>query len=393
MAPIPPPWKRPTSVLMVAGFPPPAHGSSHMNARLHTILATSPELDLTAIRLGRPKVVSEVGALSPRSVLYDTRTLLCLASRRLGWRRWDVAYLAISQQKPALFRDVLVWRLLLSLADRVIVHVHGGELPHAVRGVLAPVARRLGRRTEFWILSAKLGLGDFASAFPGARAIEVVPNATECACVCAPKTVGSDEVRVGYLGTVRTEKGVTTLLEGVRLLAHDASLRDRLSSQRIRATFELAGPARPLELRVEVERSCAEINEIGGPVISARYLGSVDSQERCRLLGRWDAVALISNFNLEGQPLALIEAAAHHCAIISNEYRALTDVNVDGVTGWVVEGGRHATAPDVARVLRDAVTEPSELRARGLEAAKLAQERFSAEAFRERVLGLLGKTK
>jgi glycosyltransferase involved in cell wall biosynthesis len=381
---------KPLRLLMVAGFPPPSHGSANMNAQLREVLLEHPRIDLTTIRLGRPKTVDEIGKLSIRSLSHDGAMLCALAGREVIGRRWHVAYLAISQRHPALLRDMIVWWLLSRLADRVIVHVHGGELPDSIRrDWLRRALAKLASRTEFWILSERLGLSAFRTVFPDARGIEVVPNATACSCAAASKAPIDGEIRIGYLGTVHPDKGVDTLLEGVRRIAEDRSLRQELTARQQRVQLQIAGPARSPGFLEVVRSQCSAISSAGAPVVEATYLGPISRDARCSLLSSWDAIALISRYELEGQPLALIEGAAHQCAIVCNDYRALADINVDGRTGWIVDGRQEASGEDVERVLRKILQDPSVLRDRGSRALDLARERFTQQAFEARVEELL----
>jgi glycosyltransferase involved in cell wall biosynthesis len=377
-------------LLMVAGFPPPSHGSANMNARLRDVLRRHPGIELTTIRLGRPKSVGEIGRLSIRSLVHDGRMLCGLAARAALGRRWEVAYLAISQRHPALLRDSIVWWLLSGVADRIVVHVHGGELPESIRhDWLRSALAKLASRTEFWILSERLGLDTFRAVFPNARRIDVVPNATACSCAVADKAPIDDEIRIGYLGTVQPDKGVDTLLEGVQAIAEDRSLREELAARRLRIHVQIAGPAMTPGFLEAVRSQCAAISSAGEPAVEVTYLGPVSGDARCSLLSSWDAIALISRYELEGQPLVLIEAAAHQCAIVCNDYRAMADINVDGRTGWIVRGEQDASGADVAHVLRNILQDPSDLRHRGSRALDLARERFSHQAFEARVEDLL----
>jgi glycosyltransferase involved in cell wall biosynthesis len=385
-----PPTRR-RSVLLLGGLPPPTHGSSLMTAALRRTLERHGGFAVTMARLGRPKSVAEIGRWSLDSARFDGRVVARLAGWLRQGRRFDVAYLAVSQGGPALLRDLLVWVLALRLADRTVVHVHGGELGERFRGWRAPAARHLGRRTELWALSPQLVAG-LRRAFGQHAGIEVVRNASFCGCDAARSQPTAAASRIGYLGAISADKGVDTLLQAVTELAGDRAFKAALARLGRSCTLELVGAPRPEAFGAEVAAACARIQALGDGLVGAAYLGPVTRPAaRCALLRGWDLAVLVSRYRLEGQPLALIEAATHGCALVANDYRALTDIAIEPATGWIVPGGEGATAAATAAVLRGALLDPKETAARGARAAELARARFGPAAFEHRVLDLLSE--
>ena len=377
------------SVLVLGSLPPPMHGSSLMTMEVRRTLERHDGFAVTVVRLGRPKSAAEVAKWSLRSVRFDGRVLAQLAGWLRQRRRWDIAYLAVSQYGPAFVRDLIVWELALRLADRTIVHVHGGALGDRFRGPLAPAARYLGRRTELWALSPQLVPG-LRHAFGERASIAVVRNATFCGCDAGRSARVPTVTRIGYLGQVNAEKGVDVLLEAVTELAGDRALKAALASKGRQVVLEVVGAPVTPAFDAQVTGACVRIDALGDGLVKAVRLGPVvQAAARCALLRRWDLAVLVSRYRPEGQPLALIEAAAHGCALMANDYRALTDIAVDPATAWIVPGGAHANAADTAATLRAAVLQPDDIAARGAGAARLASARFGRTQFELRILELL----
>src|ERR671939_2045857 len=95
------------SVLVLGSLPPPMHGSSLMTMEVRRTLERHDGFAVTVMRLGRPKSAAEVAKWSLRSARFDGRVLAQLAGWLRQRRRWDIAYLAVSQYGPAFVRDLI----------------------------------------------------------------------------------------------------------------------------------------------------------------------------------------------------------------------------------------------------------------------------------------------
>lgn len=83
-----------------------------------------------------------------------------------------------------------------------------------------------------------------------------------------------------------------------------------------------------------------------------RYVGPVIGEPKRRLLETSDFSLLPTMYFTKGQPLAIIEAIAYGCVVISTDYRAILYMVVDGISGGLIEAGR------IAAFIREIIVEP-----------------------------------
>jgi glycosyltransferase involved in cell wall biosynthesis len=118
---------------------------------------------------------------------------------------------------------------------------------------------------------------------------------------------------------------------------------------------------------------------------------SLDLAGRVHFLGwRSDAQAVLAALDLllapsvwEGFGLVFLEAMALGVPILSTRVSAIPEVVVDGETGWLVP----PRDPDaIAAALREALSDPALLRARGEQGRQRLQAHFTAQAMVERTI-------
>jgi len=109
--------------------------------------------------------------------------------------------------------------------------------------------------------------------------------------------------------------------------------------------------------------------------------------ERVRFVGFVDDVrasiasadVALSSARAEGLGIALLEAMAMERAVVALPTGGVPEIVADGSTGWLAHGH---DAVALARVMRDAVERPGEVKQRGLQARKSVEAGFSIEAMR-----------
>ena len=116
-----------------------------------------------------------------------------------------------------------------------------------------------------------------------------------------------------------------------------------------------------------------------------KLINDLELRQRVHLLG-WQAdvrsvlhcldVFCITS-DVEGLPLALLEAMASGCAVIGTRVGDIADVIQDGRNGFVLAAGDEASLVDH---LRHLLARPSLVRAMGESARRIAYERFSRSA-------------
>lgn len=177
-----------------------------------------------------------------------------------------------------------------------------------------------------------------------------------------PPRTGS--VRIVCVGSLQEYKGHTILLRAIA--DAEPSLR--------RVQLDLVGDG---PLRTSLERQAVEL----GIAERVRFLGVREEGEVRHLLERADAFVLPSvvarNGQMEGIPVALMEAMASGVPVIGTRLSGIPELVVDGVTGLLAEPG---SVRSLRAALLRLVGEPATTTAeRTVAARRLVEEHFDVE--------------
>ncbi|MEM2154879.1 MAG: glycosyltransferase family 4 protein [Nitrososphaeria archaeon] len=254
-------------------------------------------------------------------------------------------YLSIARSRPGFFRDmVMIWFASMN-RHRMICHVKGGNydqfyakqpdwLQFLIRKTLLKV-------NSILVLGESLRkMFDFEPKLQ--EKIHVVPNGlpSKDYIECTPKSLPEDinqPIRILYLSNLIESKGYFDVLEAVKILVKEYGLFVEcnfcgkfltnpsddlrvLSSQQAKDMFEAFVKTNKLEKNI-------------------KYLGLVYGKAKVEILKTSHFFVLPTNYSTEGQPVSIIEAMAYGNVVISTNYRAISDMVIDGKTGYFVPYG------------------------------------------------------
>jgi len=358
------------AVLFIAPLPPPATGASLVSHRLLSVLGTF-----------RPVVAVDYSKSSLRSGITSLRRIaevFGLLARVLRLRRQvGEVYLVLSQSLAGNLRDLAI--LALCRSRPVTAHLHGGGIATTVfaRSALLRLLNRLAYRhvERVLVLSASL-TGQFAG-IAGPQRVTVLPNFADTAFMLPdPEVRGKfaavDTLRFVYLGGMIESKGIYRLLRAFATLPTAVRSRSRL-------TFVGRFP------EVGMERRFAQ--EIVR-VPETEWLGPVDNASRADFLKGAHALVLPTRYPYEGQPLAILEAYAAGCVVLSTRQGGISDVFADRVNGFDLGSG---SVSEVQEGLMRTLHAPAqELAGIASANAAIALDRFSPARFDWDVRRLFG---
>lgn len=350
--------RAPLPILAWGSLPPPVHGSAVVNQRVQQILAEF--ADVRWITPGSSRAIAEVGQPSLSKMLRGAMSIIrYLIPSMYGYRR-HIAYLSVATKGPAIYRDLVAWGIAVVTADRIIVHLHSGDLSQFGRvGRLAAVSRWLQERSELWVLSEV-----FRNDLPMAPTVHVVANGVSCrAAVHGSRSVRDDsQFGVVFLGNHEMEKGVDTAAE----------LATRMMDAPIQWTFAGA----PREVATEVMLSGVAAARVG-----FHRVKQVDAEVKCQLLSSASCLLMPSR-RTEAAPLVVLEALNHGVVPIVSDRGALREM-VDGV-GYVCRD-----LDDYESALRELIDDPARLHDLSQRAQARWAERYTDDHFKLRVRDLL----
>ncbi len=264
----------------------------------------------------------------------------------------------------SLIRDPWFLRYALRKHGQIMVHVHGGffltasHISAPFRMILLWVFRQ---NVPFIVLGEKER--DILKNCFGARRVIVLPNCVDLfdAQSFADEDPPYDErqpLRIGYLGRIEPNKGMTELL--------DACIR--LQKEGVAFKLVMAG-------KEETEgKFLPKFAQALGD--NFEYAGLVSGQVKCQFLRSLDVFALPSYF--EGLPMALLETMSYGAVPVTTPVGSIPHVVKDGENGVFVEV-RNADA--LAEAFKQLAADRKALRRMGNEARELIFRQFSPSRY------------
>ena len=197
------------------------------------------------------------------------------------------------------------------------------------------------------------------------RAVAVIPYAA-----ALPETLGAEPraalsdpdapLRLLFVGRLVERKGVDVLVRALARLRHR---RD--------AELVIVGSGH----REDSIRQTAALENVTDYV---RFAGFVDEERLAREYAACDILVLPAvvdtRGDTEGLGVVLLEALRYERPVIASAAGGITDIVVDGVTGWLVDPG---DAEVLARKLFDVASRPEEARRVAIRGRLEAEARFS----------------
>ncbi|WP_309396719.1 glycosyltransferase family 4 protein [Cerasicoccus maritimus] len=296
---------------------------------------------------------------------------------------WDAVHVAVGQTPFAMVRDglalkIATWRsrrdarTFAALNGGVFTRWYKSDLPARMLRWVARQAHQLccvGPRQEASL--EKLGIA--------ADSIAVVPN------TCEYEALTSDEVtakhrnatplRVLFLSTLYDTKGYPEFLEALAELSQEDGplIEARLCGPVVVSEFDQRFKSIP-EAAAWIREQVDAIN--ASSRIKVEWTPGVQGEAKKEALETAHIFVLPTTYPVEAQPLALLEAMAHGCAIVTSDIAEIpTTVTPDcGAMLSVVD----------ARSVRDAMDSLVRDPERRLKCGEAARERFVERFSRER---------
>lgn len=225
--------------------------------------------------------------------------------------------------KASLLRDPWFMRYAWKHGRNMVVHVHGGlflTAPHIPSYLLRIMRWVFGQNVPFIVLSDMEK--DILLKRFGAKSVIVLPNCVDLtdAEAFAEEFAERDEtepLRIGYLGRIEPNKGMTELLTACRQLKNDA----------VPFTLVIAGKE-----QTEGEYLPEFHNGLGE---NFEYAGLVSGRRKCDFLRSLDAFVLPSYF--EGLPMSLLETMSYGTTPIVTPVGSIPQVVKDGKNGIFIK--------------------------------------------------------
>lgn len=268
--------------------------------------------------------------------------------------------------KASLLRDPWFMRYAWKQGRKMVVHVHGGlflTAPH-IPGYLLRIMRWVfGQNVPFIVLSDMEK--DILQKRFGAKGVAVLPNCVDLSDAEAYAQennayVESEPLRIGYLGRIEPNKGMTELLVACQ----------QLKKEGVAYKLVIAGKE-----QTEGEYLPLFEEKLGD---SFEYAGLVSGKTKCDFLRSLDAFVLPTYF--EGLPMSLLETMSYGTAPIVTPVGSIPQVVKDGENGVFI---KDHDSDSIVTTVKRMDENRALLRKLGNEARKTIFDKFSPKKYIE----------
>lgn len=268
--------------------------------------------------------------------------------------------------KASLLRDPWFMRYAWKQGRKMVVHVHGGlflTAPHIPSYLLRIMRWVFGQNVPFIVLSDMEK--DILKKRFGAKRVAVLPNCVDLSDAEAyaqenNARVESEPLRIGYLGRIEPNKGMTELLVACQQLKKDGVAYKLV----IAGKEQTEGEYLPLfEERLDD---------------NFEYAGLVSGKTKCDFLRSLDAFVLPTYF--EGLPMSLLETMSYGTAPIVTPVGSIPQVVKDGENGVFI---KDHDSDSIVTAVKRMDENRALLRKLGDEARKTIFDKFSPKKYIE----------
>jgi glycosyltransferase involved in cell wall biosynthesis len=256
--------------------------------------------------------------------------------------RNNTVYIIIAQSRRGFFRDLFMIWIARMNRNKIICHLHGGNYDNFYRSqpkwLRWLIRKTLLQVNDIIVLGEKLR-GNFNFEPRLRENIQVIPNGFpfKNPPVTLPKKLpktGDEPIHILFLSNLIESKGYLEVLKSIKILVKENGINVQ---SYFCGTF-MANPSD--DDSVENEEHARQIfeNYIKKHELmnNVYYCGSVTADKKINMLTKAHFFVLPTNYNNEGQPLSIIEAMAYGNVVISTDYRAIPDMIVNNVTGFLL---------------------------------------------------------
>ncbi len=309
-------------VVALVSVPPPVAGQSMATLLLLEALESA-DVDVVTINIGRS--IADDGGLRGRlercAGVVRIWTRFLFQAVKSGREGHPILYAQLGQSQQSMLRDLVPLLLAKALRWPVIGHVHGGAWRNGLDGLPRPL-RVVYESAVAAIDTVVVLTPRLAAMFDGVvdpKRIQVVGNgvSAEVEAASGERPARFDETTpmVLFLSNLLPEKGYGTVIEAARL-ASERALGWR---------FVLAGSIPPGVTLTSLPPN-------------TEFLGPIHGREKIEALSEASVFVLPTEYSVEGEPIAILEAMHFGLPIVTCDQGGICDI-VGPEEGELVQPG------------------------------------------------------
>ena len=366
-------------ILLIGITPPPLNGQSI------AFQALTNNLDAEILLISGQRNTNILISLTK---IFNFFGLLFQLIRKLLFNKY-VVYLTISQSIEGFLRDFIIVMISKFFNNKVILHIHGGNYDGFYRTQKPmnqkQINRMLTKADSILVLSKSLTkMFSFHSTLK--NKIKIVPNGlpwdfdkSQTNHKILPKSNDSP-IKIIFLSNLIESKGYLDVLEAVSILINEYGYP-------IQADFcgefiHYTDAKRFATLTEAKEYFYAFIakNNLENHI---NYHGIIGLGKKQKLLKEAHFFILPTNYINEGQPIAIIEAMAYSCVVLTTDYRGISELITNYKSGVYV---KYNNPQEIAFEMHQLIENPTEFQRISINAYQNYLNYFTKEKHLENLI-------
>jgi glycosyltransferase involved in cell wall biosynthesis len=247
-----------------------------------------------------------------------------------------IVYISPGRTRFGFLRDLPLILCSSFLKNKVILHFHAGDF-NVFFDRQSPWMKKIIKFTyskveHIIILSNRLKTSVSISPDMSDKII-VIPNGVEPKKVLSKQIEGKKEpIKLLFLSNLIESKGYLDVLEAVKILIKEHNINVECLFCGLFIQSEDDVRTNGIDAK-ELFDNYVKKNNLSEFV---KYHGVANEIEKEEILLKSHILILPTNYNAEAQPISILEALANGLIVISTNYRAIPDMVIDGVTGFLI---------------------------------------------------------
>lgn len=308
-------------ILFIAPLPPPITGQALASQIFLNDLEKCN--DVNVVNLSRDR---KHRRLSFHTLLHIAQSYMRIWREQ---RKADAIYLTISESRTGNLKDLIIYLICIRKLGNMLIHLHGGagmsNIMQKRRSILRIINCLFIRRLGGIVVLGQSMIPIYKNTISQDK-LHIVPNfAEECLFVrdteISQKFSSVKPLKVLFLSNFLPGKGYKELFRAYKELTDNERQMVKID---FAGDFPSAG---------EKESFLSEIHGCNG----IQYHGPVSGNAKRNILSQSHVLCLPTYYAYEGQPIAILEAYASGCVVVTTDHSGICDVFVEGINGYKVE--------------------------------------------------------
>lgn len=306
-------------ILCIVQLPPPVHGASIMNDNLVNGEIINKFFELIIVNQQFLKSIDKISKFSFEK-LFKAFYYAYEIIKKIVTRKPDLVYMTFAPKGFALYRDLGYSFIVKMLGKNIVFHLHEkGIKASSKNSSLRKILLRTAFKNESIICLSEKLVNEIEDVF--VKTPYIVPNGIKCYKPLKKKTDPSlnNIAQILFLSNYMLNKGILNLLDALEILKKEG----------YEYNARLVGG--PVDLSIDVLQNLINEKKLSGCVIAT---GPLFHDEKIIELQNADIFVLPSKN--EAFPLVILEAMQFGLPVVSTIEGGITDMVIDGETGYLV---------------------------------------------------------